>query len=157
MLASNPKVRSGCQPSKAKLLLSFNEIWRREYQSIPIERLSIFDLPRLKPTVWATAGKWDFVFDKSPSAQCRRRQRCHQATSEGQIAVAPLGLIAVQSLQHPFLRLIKCVVPQIGGVGVCPPKARVNPSRCGKATKRRIVFKRLEHWRSSLNTPRYFA
>jgi hypothetical protein len=27
----------------------------------------------------------------------RHRQHCHQATSEGQIAVAPLGLIAVQS------------------------------------------------------------
>jgi hypothetical protein len=35
----------------------------------------------------------------------RHRQHCHQATSEGQIAVAPLGLIAVQSwnlfVAHP--------------------------------------------------------
>jgi hypothetical protein len=35
----------------------------------------------------------------------RHRQHCHQTTSEGQIAVAPLGLIAVQSwnliVAHP--------------------------------------------------------
>jgi hypothetical protein len=31
--------------------LYFDSIWRRECQSIPIERTSIFDLPRLKPTV----------------------------------------------------------------------------------------------------------
>jgi hypothetical protein len=37
----------------------------------------------------------------------RHRQQCHQATSEGQIAVAPLSLIAVQSrnlmVAHPVL------------------------------------------------------
>ena len=72
--------------------------WRRECQSIPIERSSIFDLPRPKPTVRATAGKWVFAFDKSLShPMARRRQQCHQATSERQIAVAPLSLIAVQS------------------------------------------------------------
>ena len=31
-------------------------------------------------------------------------------------------------LQHPFLRLIKCVVPGLGGVDVCPPKAKVTRS-----------------------------
>src|SRR5258708_301842 len=68
----------------------------------------------------------------------RRRQQCHQATSERQIAVAPLSLIGVQSRRWlirvlarqrgvrghavawllawntPFLRLIKCVVPGLG-------------------------------------------
>jgi hypothetical protein len=29
--------------------------WRRERQSIHIERSTIFDLPRPKPTIWATA------------------------------------------------------------------------------------------------------
>jgi hypothetical protein len=33
--------------------------WRRECQSIPIERQSIFDLPGAKLTVRATAGKWN--------------------------------------------------------------------------------------------------
>jgi hypothetical protein len=37
----------------------------------------------------------------------RHRRQCHQATSERQIAVAPLGLIAVQSrnlkVAHPVL------------------------------------------------------
>ena len=40
----------------------------------------------------------DFAFDKGlvpPNG--RRRQQCHQATSERQITVAPLRLIAVQS------------------------------------------------------------
>src|ERR1700731_3464081 len=44
------------------------------------------------------AGKTDFAFDKSlcrPMA--RHRRQCDQATSEKQIAVAPLSLIAVQS------------------------------------------------------------
>jgi hypothetical protein len=40
--------------------------------------------------------KGDFAFDKSLSRPMgRHRQQCHQATSERQIAVAPLSLIAV--------------------------------------------------------------
>ncbi len=66
--------------------------WRRECQSIPIERSSIFAPLRSKPTVSATAGKWDFAFDKRPSRPMdRHRPQCHQATSERQIAVAPLA------------------------------------------------------------------
>jgi hypothetical protein len=62
---------------------------------MPIE--SIFDLPGPKPTVRAT-GKGDFAFDKSLSRPMAcHLQRCHQATGERQIAVAPLSLIAVQS------------------------------------------------------------
>jgi hypothetical protein len=42
--------------------------------------------------------KWNSAFDKNLSrSMARHRQHCHQATSERQIAVAPLGLIAVQS------------------------------------------------------------
>jgi hypothetical protein len=48
----------------------------------------------------------------------------HQATGERQSAVAPLSLIAVQSM-----RLIKCFVPGLGlGLGVCSPKAKVTRS-----------------------------
>jgi hypothetical protein len=52
------------------------------------------------------AGKWDFAFDKSLSRpMARHRQQSHQATSERQIAVALLSLIAVQSrnlmVAHP--------------------------------------------------------
>jgi hypothetical protein len=40
--------------------------------------------------------KGDFAFDKKPvRPMVRHRQQCHQATSERQIAVAPLSLIAV--------------------------------------------------------------
>jgi hypothetical protein len=40
--------------------------------------------------------KGDFAFDKKPARpMVRHRQQCHQATSERQIAVAPLSLIAV--------------------------------------------------------------
>jgi hypothetical protein len=50
--------------------------------------------------------KWNSAFDKNLSrSMARHRQHCHQATSERQIAVAPLGLIAVQSrnlmMAHP--------------------------------------------------------
>src|ERR1700730_6260712 len=41
--------------------------------------------------------KWNSAFDKNLSrSMARHRQHCHQATSERQIAVAPLGLIAGQ-------------------------------------------------------------
>jgi hypothetical protein len=50
--------------------------------------------------------KWNSAFDKNLSrSMARHQQHCHQATSERQIAVAPLGLIAVQSwnlrVAHP--------------------------------------------------------
>jgi hypothetical protein len=50
--------------------------------------------------------KGDFAFDKSLSRpMVRHRQQCRQATSERQIAVAPLSLIAVRSrslmVAHP--------------------------------------------------------
>src|SRR5882724_4875907 len=50
--------------------------------------------------------KWNSALDKNLSrSMARHRQHCHQATSERQIAVAPLGLIAVQSwnlrVAHP--------------------------------------------------------
>ncbi len=50
--------------------------------------------------------KADFAFDKSLSRpMARHRQQCHQATSERQIAIAPLSLIAIQSrnlmVAHP--------------------------------------------------------
>jgi hypothetical protein len=50
--------------------------------------------------------KWNSAFDENLSrSMARHRQHCHQATSERQIAVAPLGLIAVQSwnlrVAHP--------------------------------------------------------
>jgi hypothetical protein len=60
--------QSGGQPSKNKNLLYISGGWRRECQSIPIERSSIFDLHRPKPTVRATARKWNSAFDKSLSA-----------------------------------------------------------------------------------------
>ena len=91
-----PRSNPGTNHRKRKFTLYFNMIliWRRECQSTPIERSSIFDLPRPKPTVRATAGKWDFAFDRNQShPMTRRRQQCHQATSERQIAVAPLSLI----------------------------------------------------------------
>jgi hypothetical protein len=56
---------------KQQFILYFNKIWRRECQSIPIERQSIFDLSRPKPTVRATAGKWSFAFGKSLCTQWR--------------------------------------------------------------------------------------
>jgi hypothetical protein len=44
----------------------------------------------------------------------RHRQQCHQATSERQIAVAPLSLIAVQSrnlmVAHPVLASLQISV-----------------------------------------------
>jgi hypothetical protein len=53
--------------------------------------------------------KGDFAFGKSLSRpMAHHRQPSHQATSERQIAVAPLGLIAVQSrnlmVAHPGSR-----------------------------------------------------
>jgi hypothetical protein len=58
-LRANPR-------SKIKKIIRINGIWRRECQSILIERSSIFDLSRLKPTVSATAGKCDFVYRTRP-------------------------------------------------------------------------------------------
>jgi hypothetical protein len=41
--------------------------------------------------------KWNSTFDKNLCRSMgRHRQHCHQETSESQIAIAPLGLIAVQ-------------------------------------------------------------
>jgi pimeloyl-ACP methyl ester carboxylesterase len=54
------------QPERKRTMAK--EIWRRGSQSIPIERPRIFDLPRPKPTVRATARKWNSAFDKSLSA-----------------------------------------------------------------------------------------
>jgi hypothetical protein len=56
----------------------------------------------------------------------RHRQHCHQATSERQIAIAPLGLIAVQSwnlmVAHPdsgpALQFLSAVdVAAVNGIG----------------------------------------
>jgi hypothetical protein len=86
----------------------------------PIERQSIFDLSRLKPTVRATAGKWNFAFDKSLSRTT---------------AVIDDGVIE---------RLAKGKFPShrsAWGVGVCPPKATVTRSNHVKGAPFRAVQK----------------
>ena len=58
-----PRSNLGINHRKHKFTLCFNRTWRRECQLILIERQSIFDLLRPKPTIRATSVKWDFAPD----------------------------------------------------------------------------------------------
>jgi hypothetical protein len=55
----------------AILTISCRLMWRRGSLSIPIERQSIFDHPRPKSTVWATAGNGISASTKARQAQWR--------------------------------------------------------------------------------------
>jgi hypothetical protein len=60
--------------------------------------------------------KWNSAFDKNLSrSMARHRQHCHQATSERQIAVAPLGLIAVQSWNLWLIQILASPSISVGG------------------------------------------
>ena len=49
--------------TETQIYVIFNRIWRRECQSIPIERSSIFDLPSQNPPFELPPENGDFAFD----------------------------------------------------------------------------------------------
>jgi hypothetical protein len=79
---------------------TLKQVWRRECQSILIERQSVFDLPGPKHIVRATAGKWDFAFEKP----------------------CPIKWLVIYNA--PFLRLITIDYKRSSGIGAWPPEGK---------------------------------
>ena len=72
--------------------------WRRECQSIPIERQSIFDLLGPKPPFELPPENGISPSTKAIPPNGPSSTIVHQATSERQTAVAPLSLIGVEAV-----------------------------------------------------------